>query len=194
MYEKSTVTLAYDGQREDGYRLDFDLAMENGQNRRHSFPFIFELENPPLFFIELLGKKQNVVLRMSSEKADRKSYDMFALFSIGKDTFTSSKWVNRIFYKKSFLAGDWKCFDGFSIFGFTLIQPPWRGIASELNYCVHFRKDRTDSDILSLEIHNHTFKEVKIYDDLVNRKPLSWRTFSIENENENRGRWPDEGP
>jgi|ERR1051325_2730986 hypothetical protein len=181
MYEKSTVTLADDGKRENGYRLDFDLAMEDGQNRRHTFPFTYELENPPLFFIELLGKKQNIVLRMSNQDADRKSYDMFKLFSIDRDTFTSRKWVNRIFYKKSFLASDWERFDGFSVLGFTLIQPPWRGIASELNYSVHLN-EKVDSDILSLVIHNHTFKEVKIYDGLVNRKPLSWRTFSIDDE------------
>jgi hypothetical protein len=163
-----------------GYNLVLRLLLENGKIGRHvyNFSYNYETDRSLVLFIELSAESRNVVVRMGTEEGDRKSYDAFQLFTGIKSGLSEHEWGYRVGYKRSLFSSDWENFHGFRPFGFTLIQPPLSAISSigsgDFVYGLH---KPPDPHILSLRIHNHSFRAVKIYKDIVVRDVLSNESF-----------------
>jgi len=163
--------------------LSFHLLLENGRIGRHVYNFSYNYEAEPslLLFIELTALTSNIVVRMSTEEGDRKSYDSFRLFTGIKSGLSEHEWGYRVGYKRALFSSDWENFHGFYPFGFTLIQPPLSTLSSigsgDFVYGLH---KPPDPHILSLRIYSHRFRAIKIYKDIIARDVLSGESFGPE--------------
>jgi hypothetical protein len=182
-YSEITVKESNSPPARGNYSLVFRLVLENGKIGHHvyNFGYSYESDRSLLLFIELTDVSRNVVVRMSTEEEDRKSYDAFQLFTGIKSGLSQREWGYRVSYKKSIFSSDWDNFSGFYPFGFTLIQPPLSYLSSICSgdFVYHVHKP-PDPHILSLRIYKHRFRAVRIYKDIVVRDVLSSELFGPE--------------
>lgn len=166
---------------EGGYCIHITIATRGGGTKNDSYAFP-KRRHPFLLFIEFKGQnrngeERNILIKLGNDTGDRKSYDMFLLFKTLKADLVKNKWI-AIVYKKSLFQDDFENFQGFYPFGFTLVQPsfgPVLGIG-DFNYSV----DLSNEACPSLKIYNHTFNEVRIYEDIVTRKTVWSKTFESD--------------
>jgi hypothetical protein len=183
MRDCSEITVSEARPTHHDYKLIFRLLLESGKIGHHAYTFRYnpEIDRHLLLFIELTDVSRSVVVRMSAEQGDRKSYDAVELFMGIKSDLSEREWGPRAGYKRSLFSSDWDNFDGFWPFGFTLIQPPLSALASigsgDFMYTLH---KPPAPQILSLRIYKHRFRAVRIYKDLIARDVLSEELFGAE--------------
>jgi hypothetical protein len=143
----------------------------------HHFAFTWDhTAGPVLLFVELVGEKQSVLLRIGTSEGDRKSYDMVTVFRKRKADLMTDQFRTTVIYEKALLSSEYENFRGFFPFGLTLIQPAWES-SSDITCSVF---PSTDARMWSLRIHNRTFSQVRILGDIVRREVLSECTFAEE--------------
>ena len=165
----STITLHnLHNLKQGDYSLVFRLHLECAEDMFTHYVYQFrydpKIERFLMLFIELNGPDGRVLLRMSTEPADRQSHDMFQLFRDIRRHPLRKDVLQFHFMDKSLFASEWDRFGGgFYPFGFTLVEPPCPSqLSGDFVYIAHPPKF---SDLLSLQIHRRRFNTLTISKD-----------------------------
>lgn len=160
------------------YRLAFQLQLPDAEigHCSHLFKYSYDVDRSFARYIELESSGGGVVVRVSAEEGDAKSYDMFQLFRGIKSEVARLDY--RVRFKRAMFSSEWDCFEGFFPFGMTLIQPPLSSLSSigggDFVYVAH---TPPSPYLLSLRIYRRTFRALRVLKDLTSRDVIYEKLF-----------------